>query len=128
MALRAQVISPGPQPQPPSTRPVLSQTEEVPSVVAETRALTTPPPPAPTAAVEEGEAPTEVTVTQAALEAPSEAGPSVEGVVVVLDEDSAPLPASESHDATVVLALEPAQVPGRRAFSRLWWCWCPLRQ
>jgi hypothetical protein len=80
-------------------------------VVAETRALTTPPPPAPTAAVEEGEAPTEVTVTQAALEAPSEAGPSVEGVVVVLDEDSAPLPASESHDAAVVLALEPAQVP-----------------
>jgi hypothetical protein len=59
-------------------------------VVVETRAPTTPPPPAPAAAVEEGEAATEATVAQAALEAPSEAGPSVEGVVVVLDEDSVP--------------------------------------
>jgi hypothetical protein len=58
-----------------------------PSVVAETRAAVTPPPPASATAVEEGEAATETTVTQAALEASSEAVPSVEGVVVVLDED-----------------------------------------
>jgi hypothetical protein len=80
-------------------------------VVAEMRGPTTPPPPAPAIVVEEGEAPTEATVTQAALEAPSEAGPSVEGVVVVLDEDSAPPQASESHDAAAVPVLEPAQVP-----------------
>jgi hypothetical protein len=87
------------------------QAEEAPSVVAEMRALTTPPPPAPATAVEEGEAVTEATVTQVALEASSEAGPSVEGVVVVLDEDSAPSLASESHDAAAVPALEPAPVP-----------------
>jgi hypothetical protein len=54
---------------------------------------------------------TEATVTQAALEAPFEAGPSVERVVVVLDEDSAPPPASRSHDAVEVSALELAPVP-----------------
>jgi hypothetical protein len=54
-------------------------------VVAETRAPITPPPPAPAIIIEEGEVATEATVTQVALEAPSEAGPSVEGVVVVLD-------------------------------------------
>jgi hypothetical protein len=85
--------------------------KEVPSVVAETRAPTTPPPPAPATVVEEGEAAMEAIVTQAALEALSEAGPIVEGVVVVLDEDSVPPPASERHDAATVLALEPAQVP-----------------
>jgi hypothetical protein len=67
-----------------------------------------PPPPAPATAVEEGEAAMEATVTQAALEAPSEAGPSVEGVVVVLAVDSAPPPASSSHDAAAVSALVPA--------------------
>jgi hypothetical protein len=87
------------------------QAEEAPSVVAETRAPTTPPPPVPATAVEEGEAATDATVTQAALEAPSEAGPSVEGVVVVLDKESTPPPASESHDATAVPALESAPVP-----------------
>jgi hypothetical protein len=87
------------------------QAEEAPSLVAEMRVPTTPPPPAPATAVEEGEAATEATVTQAALETPSEAGPSVKGAVVVLDEDSATPPASESHDAPVVRALEPAQVP-----------------
>jgi hypothetical protein len=111
LALRAQIISPEPQPQPPSTRLVPSQAEEASSVVAETRAPTTPPPPAPATAVEEGEAATEATVTQAALEAPFEAGPSIEGVVVVLDEDSAPPPASESHDAAAVPALQPAPMP-----------------
>jgi hypothetical protein len=87
------------------------QNEEAPSVVTETRAQTTTPPPAPATAVEEGEAATEATVTQAALEAPSEAGPSVEGVVVVLDEDSVPPPVLESHDSVEVPALEPALVP-----------------
>jgi hypothetical protein len=77
-------------------------------VVVETRALTTPPPPAPAAVVDEGEVATEATVTQAVLEAPSGTGPSVEGMVVVLDEDVVPPPASERHDATMVLALESA--------------------
>jgi hypothetical protein len=54
---------------------------------------------------------TEATVTQAALEAPSEAGPSVEGVVVVLDEDSVPPPPSEFHDAVMAPTFESAQVP-----------------
>jgi hypothetical protein len=87
------------------------QAKEASSVVAETRTPTTPPPPVPAAAVEEGEAATEAIVTQAALEVPSGASPSVEGVVVVLEEDVAPPPASERHDAAVVLALESAQVP-----------------
>jgi hypothetical protein len=90
---------------------VPSQAEEAPSVVAEMSAATAPPPPAPAATVEEGEAATEVTITYAALEAPSEAGPSVEEVVVVLDEDATPPPMSERHDAATVLVLEPAQVP-----------------
>jgi hypothetical protein len=90
---------------------VPSQAKEALSMVAETRVPTTPPPPAPAAAVEEGEAVTEATVAQEALEAPSKAGRSVEGVVVVLDEDTAPPPVSESHDVAAVLALEPAQVP-----------------
>jgi hypothetical protein len=87
------------------------QAEEQLSVVAEMRAPATPLPPAPTTAVEEGEAVTEATVTQAALGAPSEAGPSVEGVAMVLDEDSAPPPPSESHDAVMAPVSEPAQAP-----------------
>jgi cytoskeletal protein RodZ len=77
------------------------QAEEEPSVVAETRAPTTPPPPALATAVEEGEA---------ALEVPSKAGPSVEDLVI-LDEDSAPPRPSENHDVAAAPALEPAQVP-----------------
>jgi hypothetical protein len=69
---------------------VSPQAEEEPLAAAEKRAPATPPPPAPATTVEEGEAVTEVTVTQVALEAPSKAGPSVEGVVTVLDEDLAP--------------------------------------
>jgi hypothetical protein len=84
--------------------------KEAPSVVAEARAPASPPPPAPATTVEEGEVATEVTVTQAALEAPSEASPRIEGVVVVLDEDSAPLPPPECHDAAMAQALEPAKV------------------
>jgi hypothetical protein len=80
------------------------------SVVAEMRTPTTPPPPAPAVTVEEGEAAAEVTVTRAALEAPFGAGPSVERVVMVLDEDVAPLPASERHDVAVVLVLGSTQV------------------
>jgi hypothetical protein len=102
--------------------------EEAPSVVAEMRAPATPPPPAPATAIEEGEAATEVIVTQAALEAPSEAGPSVEGVVVVLDEDSAP-----PQYRRVTMPRRPQhwsrpRCRRRRAFSRLWRCRCPLRQ
>jgi hypothetical protein len=78
-------------------------------VVAETRAPIAPPPPAPAAAVEEGKAATETIVTHVALEASSEAGPSVEGVVVVLDEDSAPPPPSASRDAAMAPASETAQ-------------------
>jgi hypothetical protein len=61
------VISSEPQHQPPSTKLASSWAEEAPSVVAETRALTTPPAPVPTAAVDEGEAAMEATVTQAVL-------------------------------------------------------------
>jgi hypothetical protein len=92
------------------------QAEEVALVIAETRTSTTLPPPAPATTVEEGEAATEATITQAALEASFEAGPSVEGVVVVLDEDSVPLPASESHDGVATLALESAQVQVATSF------------
>jgi hypothetical protein len=98
LALRAQVISPEPQPQPSSTRPVSLWAEEAPSTVAEMRTPTTPPPPAPAAAVEEGEAATEATTTQVALEAPSGAGLSVEGVVMVLDEEEAPPTMPERHE------------------------------
>jgi hypothetical protein len=84
------------------------------SVVAEMRTPTTPPPPAPAVTVEEGEAAAEATVTRAALEAPFGAGPSVERVVMVLDEDVAPHPTSERHDAAVVLALESTQVPAAK--------------
>jgi hypothetical protein len=87
------------------------QAEEAPSVVAEMRTPTTPPPPAPAAIVEEGEAATEATVIRAALEAPSGAGPSIEGVVMVLDEGVAPPPSLERHGAAVVLALESVPVP-----------------
>jgi hypothetical protein len=52
----------------------------------------------------------EAIVTQAALGAPSKAGPSVEDVVMVVDEDSAPRPPSESHNAAMAPVLEPAQV------------------
>jgi hypothetical protein len=128
LVLRAQVISPEPQPQPPSTGPVPPQAEEEPSVVAETRALGMPPPPAPATAVEEGEAVTKATVTQAALEASSEAGPSIEGVVMVLDEDSVPSPPSESHDATMARRWSRPRYRRRRAFSLLWRCQCPLQQ
>jgi hypothetical protein len=62
LALGAQVISLEPQPQPPSTGPVSSQAEEAPSVAAETRVPTMPPPPAPTTSV------TEATATQAPRE------------------------------------------------------------
>jgi hypothetical protein len=65
------VISPEPQPQPPSTRSVPLWAEGAPSVVAEMRTPTTPPPPAPTATVGEGEVATEATVIRAALDAPS---------------------------------------------------------
>jgi hypothetical protein len=46
---------------------VPSQAEEAPSVVAEMRTPTTPPPPTPTAAVEEGEAAIEMIVIRAVL-------------------------------------------------------------
>jgi hypothetical protein len=54
---------------------------------------------------------TEAVFIQSALETPSEAGPSVEGVVRILGEDVTPPPASEKLGAAVVLALESAQVP-----------------
>jgi hypothetical protein len=82
--------------------------EEAPSVVAEMRTPTMPPPPGPAATVEEGEAATEATIIRAGLEAPYGAGPSVEGVVMVLDKDVAPPPVLERHGAAVVLALESA--------------------
>jgi hypothetical protein len=53
-------------------------------MVSMMRTPTTPPPPAPVVTVEEAEVATEVAVIQAALETPSGAGPSVEGVVCFL--------------------------------------------
>jgi hypothetical protein len=50
---------------------VSPQAEEEPLVAAETRAPATLPAPAPTTVVDEGEAVTEVTATQATLGAPS---------------------------------------------------------
>jgi hypothetical protein len=98
---------------------VTSQAEEAPSVVAETRVPTTPPPPALATAIEDGDVATEATVTHAALEAPSEAGASIEGVLVVLDEDLVPPPPSENHDAAVATTLEPAQVPAAASLPLL---------
>jgi hypothetical protein len=74
------------------------------------RAPIAPPPPIPTAAVEEGEAATEATSTLVALETPTEAGPSNKDVVVVLDEDSTPPSTSESRDVVMAPASELAQV------------------
>jgi hypothetical protein len=91
------VISPEPQPRLPSTGLVPPQAEEEPSVAAKTRAPATPTPLATATAVEEGEAVTEATVTQAVLEVMFEAGPSVEGVVMVLYELSASPPIGESQ-------------------------------
>jgi hypothetical protein len=90
---------------------VSPQAEEEPLAAVEKRAPATPPPPAPATTVEEGEAVTEVTVTQVALEAPSKAGPIVECVVTVLDEDLAPPPPSVCRDAAMAPALELAHVP-----------------
>jgi hypothetical protein len=97
-------------------------------VVAEMRVPTTPPPPAPATAVEEGEAATEATVTQAALEASSEVGPSVEGAVVVLDEDSAPPHRQRVTTPQWSWRWSRPRCRWRRAFSRPWRCLRPLRQ
>jgi hypothetical protein len=70
----------------------------------------TPPPPVLAAAVEEGEAGTEAPASWAALVTPTEAGPSGEDVVVVLNEDSAALPSSENSDVMTPPASESAQV------------------
>jgi hypothetical protein len=86
------VISPEPQPQPPSSVPASPQAEEELLVAAEMRALTTPSSPASATAVEDGEVVTEASVTQAALEASSNASSGTEGVVMVSDGDSAPPP------------------------------------
>jgi hypothetical protein len=90
---------------------VPSQDDEALSVAAETRVPTTPPLSAPATTVEEGEAVTKATATQAPWETPYEAGLSAEGVMMVSDEDSVPPPLSESHDSAMASALEPAQVP-----------------
>jgi hypothetical protein len=63
---------------------VPSQDDEALSVAAEMRVPTTPPPSAPATTVEEGEAVTKATTTQAPWETPYEAGLSAEGVVMVL--------------------------------------------
>jgi hypothetical protein len=100
LALSVWVVSSELRPQPPSAESAPPRAEGEPTVVAETRAPIAPPPPVPAAAVEEGEAATEATVSQVALETPTEAGPSGEGVMVVLDEDSAPPP----HRRRVVMS------------------------
>jgi hypothetical protein len=74
------------------------------------RAPIAPPAPVPAAAVEEGEAAMEASASQVALETPTEDGLSGEGMVVVLDEDLAPPPLSESRDVVMAPASELAQV------------------
>jgi hypothetical protein len=108
LALSAQVVSSEPRPQPSSAESAPPRVEEEPTVVAETRDLIVPPPPVLAAAVKEGEAATEATATQVALETPTEASPSGEGVVVVLDEDSVPPPQSEIRDVVMAPTSEPA--------------------
>jgi hypothetical protein len=89
---------------------LLSVNKAEPTVVAEAGASTAPSPPVSVAAVEEGEAAMEATATQAALETTTDAGPSGEDVVAVLDEDSAPPLSSESRDVVMAPASELAQV------------------
>jgi hypothetical protein len=81
--------------------------EEDPAAVAAVEASIAPPPPVPVAAVEEGEAATEVTASRAVLEQPAEAVPSGEDVVMVLDEDSTPPLSSGGRDVVMTPALEP---------------------
>jgi hypothetical protein len=86
------------------------QDEEESTIAVESRAPTAPLPFVPATAVEEGEATTETTATQVDLETPTEAGSSGEGIMVVLDEDSAPPAPSESRDVVMAPMSEPAQV------------------
>jgi hypothetical protein len=104
------VVSSKLRPQPQSTELAPPRAEEVPTVVVEAGASIAPLLPVPDSAVEEGEAATEATATQAALVTPTKAGPGGEDVVVVLDEDSAPPPSSESRDVVMPPASGPAQV------------------
>jgi hypothetical protein len=97
------------------------QAEGEPSVVAKTSAPATPPPPAPATVVEEGEAVAEATATQAALGASSKDGPSDEGVVMILDEDSARPPLVNTKNwyrkGTDLWAEFGKEVPFDRKFS-----------
>jgi hypothetical protein len=79
-------------------------------VVAAAEASCAPPLPVPVTASEGGQTAARATVPQAALETSTEASPSGEDVVVVLDEDSVPPPLSEGHDVVMASASEPAQV------------------
>jgi hypothetical protein len=98
------LVSSEPHPQPPSAESAPPRAKEESTVVAKTKAPIASPPPIPATTVEEGEAATEVIVTQVALETPTEAGPSGEGVVVVLDEDPVPPLPSESRDVVMAPA------------------------
>jgi hypothetical protein len=89
---------------------VPSPIKEVLMAAAAAEASITPPSPAPAAAIEEGEATSEVPASQAALVTPADAIPSGKDAMVVLDGDSAALPSSENRDVVIPLASESAQV------------------
>jgi hypothetical protein len=67
----------------------------------------TPPPPVPAVAVEEGQTVVEVAAPQATLEPPAEAGLSDGDVVMVFDENLAPPPSLGGHDFVMTPASEP---------------------
>jgi hypothetical protein len=83
--------------------------DEEPTVAA-VEASCAPPLPVPVVVTEEEQTTAGATAPLAALETPTEAGPSNEDVVVVLDEDSVPPPSSESRDVVMAPASEPVQV------------------
>jgi hypothetical protein len=107
MALSARVVSSEPRPQPLSAQPLPSRAEEESTVVAAAEESSAPPPQVPIVAIEEGHAAAEATAPQTILEPPTEAGPSGEDVVMVLDKDPAPPPSSGSHDVVMTSASEP---------------------
>jgi hypothetical protein len=94
----------------PSVESLSARAEEEPAVVAAVEALGTPPLPVPPAAVEEGQIAAGATAPQAALEPPAEADPSGGDVLVVLDEDSVPLPLLRGCDIVMAPMSEPAPV------------------
>jgi hypothetical protein len=94
LALSAQVVTSESRPQPHSVEPLSARAEEESAGVAAAKASGAPSPPAPSATAEEGQTVAGAIAPQSAPKPPTEADPSSVGMVVVLDEDSAPPPSS----------------------------------